>query len=45
MEKEELSKQKLDYIKGWCELIISLNNKKNLSLMNFLVSGYKVEAL
>ena len=28
MEKEELSKQKLDYIKGWCELIISLNNKK-----------------
>ena len=28
MEKEELSKQKLDYIKGWCELIISLKNKK-----------------
>ena len=28
MEIEELSKQKLDYIKGWCELIISLNNKR-----------------
>tara|TARA_R100000734_G_C3288429_1_gene80688 strand:+ start:340 stop:516 length:177 start_codon:yes stop_codon:yes gene_type:complete len=28
MEKEEISKHKLDYIKGWCELIISLNNKR-----------------
>ena len=39
MEKEELSKQKLDYIKGWCELIISLNNKKEPEANEFFSEG------